>query len=184
MVVANLLDQSLGVQATVGVVAVAGHNWSPYLRFTGGRGLATGFGVLLGLFVVGLFMWKEMLTLAFIFGVIGLLIARDTAFWAFVCILLLPVLAYVYGEPTQLIYMSFAAALLLMLKRLTANWETPPAGHNLSRVLMFRLLWTGMSRAGKIGPPGNRPQRREGNLQMPETAYCPNHPGHTNQSQV
>ena len=47
VVVAKLLDQSLGVQAGVGLAAIAGHNWSPYIRFTGGRGVATAIGVVL-----------------------------------------------------------------------------------------------------------------------------------------
>lgn len=33
----------------LGVVAVAGHIWNPFLQFKGGRGVATGLGVLLGL---------------------------------------------------------------------------------------------------------------------------------------
>jgi len=32
-----------------GVVAVVGHSFSPFLRFRGGKGVATGFGVLLGI---------------------------------------------------------------------------------------------------------------------------------------
>ena len=33
-----------GVQAIVAMAAVAGHNWSPYIKFRGGRGVATFFG--------------------------------------------------------------------------------------------------------------------------------------------
>ena len=32
-----------------GLAAIAGHNWSVFLRFGGGKGIATSFGVLLGL---------------------------------------------------------------------------------------------------------------------------------------
>jgi len=35
-----------------GLAAIAGHNWSLFLRFSGGKGVATGFGVLLGIFPV------------------------------------------------------------------------------------------------------------------------------------
>ena len=32
-----------------GLAAIAGHNWSPFLGFRGGKGIATSFGVLVGL---------------------------------------------------------------------------------------------------------------------------------------
>lgn len=38
---------SLLGQAAVGLLAVAGHNWSVFLRFRGGKGVATSLGVLL-----------------------------------------------------------------------------------------------------------------------------------------
>jgi MFS family permease len=38
-----------GIAVTAGVAAVAGHNWSLFLNFRGGRGLATSVGVVLGL---------------------------------------------------------------------------------------------------------------------------------------
>lgn len=37
------------LQILLGVVAVAGHIWNPFLQFQGGKGVATGIGVLLGL---------------------------------------------------------------------------------------------------------------------------------------
>jgi glycerol-3-phosphate acyltransferase PlsY len=35
--------------ALIGFASVSGHVWSVFLRFTGGKGVATGFGVLLGM---------------------------------------------------------------------------------------------------------------------------------------
>lgn len=49
-----LARHALGVEGWwlggVGVAAVLGHCHSPYLRFTGGRGVSTGLGMLMGLF--------------------------------------------------------------------------------------------------------------------------------------
>lgn len=48
-VVANYRGLGPGVAAVGGLAAVAGHNWSVYLKGRGGRGLATSVGVLLGI---------------------------------------------------------------------------------------------------------------------------------------
>jgi len=49
-----VLARSFGLSdwmvALIGVVTVAGHCWSPYIRFKGGKGMATGAGVGFGLF--------------------------------------------------------------------------------------------------------------------------------------
>jgi len=86
VVVARLFDQSLGVQAAAGLVAVVGHNWSPFLRFTGGRGVATALGV-----VLGFPLWWEYLILTVVIGLIGRLLYKDTGFWTLVALVALPV---------------------------------------------------------------------------------------------
>jgi glycerol-3-phosphate acyltransferase PlsY len=136
VVTAGLMDQSLGVQAGAGLAAIAGHNWSPYMRLTGGRGVATTVGV-----VLGLLMWKEFLAGAVAVGVIGRLVTRDTALLTVIAALALPALAFIFGQPAELVYMSMGIALLLMLKRLTANWESPRGEYGIASVLAFRLLW-------------------------------------------
>ncbi|MCL5256562.1 MAG: glycerol-3-phosphate 1-O-acyltransferase PlsY [Chloroflexi bacterium] len=47
VVAAQLITSEPLVVAACGVAAVVGHSWSAYLGFTGGRGVATGFGALL-----------------------------------------------------------------------------------------------------------------------------------------
>ena len=136
VVAARLLDQGLSVQAGAGLAAMAGHNWSPYIRFTGGRGVATAIGVL-----VGLAMWKELLAMGLIMGLIGRLLLRDFGFWTLMAALALPLLTLIFSQPLELTYASIAMVLLLVLKRLTANWEGPEGGYGLPRVLAFRVLW-------------------------------------------
>ena len=133
---AKLINESLAVQAMAGLAAIAGHNWSPYLGFTGGRGVATATGVL-----VGLLMWREVLIGLLIIRIIGRLVSRDTGFWTLVAALAIPVLAHLFSEPSELVYASGAMALLMLIKRLTANWETPPGEYSLPRVLANRFLW-------------------------------------------
>lgn len=46
---ANLLFQNESVTALVGAAAILGHNFPVYLKFKGGKGVATGYGVILAI---------------------------------------------------------------------------------------------------------------------------------------
>ncbi len=56
------------VQASAGVAAVLGHNFNVWLRFHGGRGLATALGVMLVLGWVYAVCWMVLWALAFLPG--------------------------------------------------------------------------------------------------------------------
>jgi len=77
------------VAILAGCAAVAGHNYSPYLKFSGGRGLATTMGFLLAInpftiiaFAIGilsaLFLIRNM-----IWGVVSAIVASGIFLWLF-----------------------------------------------------------------------------------------------------
>lgn len=137
VVLAKVLDQSLAVQVAAPLAAIAGHNWSPYLRFTGGRGVAAAIGAL-----VGFLMWPELLIIGFVMGLIGRLLLHETGLWTLVSILAAPAMAYlVFHRPPEIVYLTLGIGGLLLLKRATANWEPISAGHQRVRVVANRLLW-------------------------------------------
>ena len=123
-------------QGVAGIAAVAGHNWSPFLRFTGGRGVATGIGALLGLM-----LWRELLIMAVLSLILMRIATRDTGLWTLMSIVLLPTLGYVMGQPAEVVLTVVAIGALLVVKRLTANWEPIPPEYGVLRVLAFRILW-------------------------------------------
>lgn len=136
VLLAKLLGLSLASQALVGLAAIAGHNWSPYIRFTGGRGVATAIGVL-----VGFLMWREFLILTVVLGGLGRLVFGDTGLWTLLSLVALPLLALRFGQPHEVVLMTLGIGFLLVLKRLVANWDPPARGIPLWRVMLSRLLW-------------------------------------------
>ena len=151
----------LWTQAAMGMALVAGHNWTPYLRFTGGRGVATTIGV-----VMGLLMWKEYLLLAVVMGGLGRLLIDDMSSLTLVAMILLPVLALVFGQPAEVVYASVGMSSLLLIKRLTGNFERlAGGGQPLYVVLACRVIWdrdvrdqkAWMSRNMSGGSPSDSP---------------------------
>lgn len=136
IVLANLFDQSLWVQMSIGIAAIAGHNWSPYLKFTGGRGISTTIGVM-----IGLVMWKEIISGIILLGIIGSLILKQTALFTLITAISLPVITYYTNVNVELTYISVSFTTLIILKRLTANWSSPPSNQLLLKTLILRLLW-------------------------------------------
>jgi glycerol-3-phosphate acyltransferase PlsY len=117
------------VAAIAGGLAVAGHNWSPFLRGAGGRGIAPALGALL------VNAWPGAVIM-----VVGLLAGRalrQTGLGAFVAELALtPGLALWGGRVAALAGASIAVPMLV--KRVLGN--ALPA-HDRSRVYVHRLLY-------------------------------------------
>lgn len=61
VLVARLLGVPEAFVLLVGLAAIVGHDWSLFLSFKGGKGVATSFGVLFGVLpseaLIGLFVW-------------------------------------------------------------------------------------------------------------------------------
>lgn len=149
-----VLEVDLWAQCAAGIVAIVGHNWSPFIGFTGGRGVATSMAVTLALD-----FWIEMSVMGVVSAAGILFIARDTGFWTFVSILAFPVIALALAtapltlpdslsavgglvdKPPEFILASVCVSLILLGKRLTANWESSYNEYGLVRVMVYRLLW-------------------------------------------
>ena len=132
----HLLGVDLWVQGAAGFAAVAGHNWSPFLKFTGGRGVATALGAALGLG-----MWIEILVFTVASFTVGRLIRPDIGLWTLISLFGLPVSTYLLGKPNEVTFTVICIGLLIVAKRLTANWESPPPEYPIRKVLLYRILW-------------------------------------------
>lgn len=130
-VAALVLHFPIWSQGAVGLAAIAGHNWSIFLRFSGGRGLSTMIGALaiiapweLAIFVV---LW-----------VLILAILKNSPLGALAGAVTLPLSSLALREPWQLTVCLVGVLLLLVAKRLLAELSTPGGGWK--QVLVCRLL--------------------------------------------
>lgn len=89
LAVAILMDLPNSVLWTMGVLAVIGHCYSPYLMFEGGKGVATGFGVVIVLApvqaAVGFVVWgvcAKLLKISSVSSLLGLFAAVVASYFA------------------------------------------------------------------------------------------------------
>lgn len=128
------LDLGLESQAAVGLAAVAGHNWSLYLKFTGGRGLATGLGALLALSPLGLGLFVAV-------ALAGWALTKEAGLWWIISGTLLPLEMLLLGRPLAVVYFGAGFLLLTIAKRLWVNGMGAPTETGYWAVMRNRLLY-------------------------------------------
>ena len=110
VLMARLVADDPAVEVVAGLAALAGHNWSVFLAFKGGRGIATGLGGLLimqpiaGAIAVAAFL---PITLGTRILSLGSIVSNWTAFVALLVMALLD-----YTSPTYLWYVGIGCALI------------------------------------------------------------------------
>ena len=111
ILIARALTDNTWVLAGVGLAAVAGHCWPVFLRFKGGKGVATGAGTSIGLApLVGLGLF------AFWWAVV--LVSRYTSLGAIAVMLVSPLAFYFSGQPLPyVLYTILGGALVLWRHR-------------------------------------------------------------------
>jgi len=129
----KVLDLGLEVEVAAGFAAVAGHNWPVWLKFSGGRGMATVLGVVAALY------WPLVLLYGSVAG-IGWLLTRSSGIWWGVAALMMPVWSLILRQPPGVTLFALGFLLVVAVKRLTSNRTTAgaPAGHEVG---LLRLAW-------------------------------------------
>ncbi|MCK8823926.1 glycerol-3-phosphate 1-O-acyltransferase PlsY [Fuchsiella alkaliacetigena] len=113
-----------------GILAIAGHNWPIFLKFKGGRGVATSVGVLINL------MPKTVLIVFFIWLLI-VVISRYVSLGSIVGAALIPILAVFFQKPDIYILLGLLIAVFVIyrhrpnIERLLAGEENK-IGWNMS----------------------------------------------------
>ncbi|MBX9897230.1 MAG: glycerol-3-phosphate 1-O-acyltransferase PlsY [Qipengyuania sp.] len=99
-----------GSEGAAAVGAVAGHCFTPWLRFKGGKGFATAAGVLLAL------AWPAMLVCAGLWAA-TLAIFRISSVASMTTVVLAPVIGWALGYPATIIPLVLIAAIVVIQHR-------------------------------------------------------------------
>ncbi len=106
-----------------GLAAIAGHNWSVFLRFQGGKGIATSFGVLWGL------SWAAAAVAAAVW-IVTVAITRYASLGSLLAVVSVPITLWRLRQPEE--YVSFGViAALFAIYRHRANLQRLVAGTEL-----------------------------------------------------
>ena len=132
------LDLGLAVEAAAGAATIFGHNWSIFLLFRGGRGMATVLGVLVTL------NWPLVVLYGTVAG-IGWLVTRNSALWWGIAALLLPFWSLALRLPLEIVWLCAGFIGIVALKRLISNRAAGERaggpGISISRLLWNRLAF-------------------------------------------
>jgi glycerol-3-phosphate acyltransferase PlsY len=140
MGVASLLGLDAGQQLAVGLAAIVGHNWPVFLRFHGGRGIATSIGLILLLPIINeVTPWPS--TVFVVVLVVGAIVLRTTPVPILIGMVLLPITSEIFHEPLSVTMGFLAMVLIIVIKRLTAQPATEAARIGTGRLLLNRLLF-------------------------------------------
>jgi len=97
------------VQIALGCAAIAGHTWTLFLRFKGGKGVATSAGVFLAL------SWVGTVTVLGIFLLIFVLF-KYISLASLISAACMPIVLWFYHEPNEIIGFSIVIAFLIIIR--------------------------------------------------------------------
>jgi len=129
----KVLDLGLEVEVGAGAAAIIGHNWPVWLKFAGGRGMATVLGVVAAL------CWPLVILYGSVAG-IGWLLTRSSAIWWGIAALSMPVWSLILRQPREVTLFALGFLIVTAIKRLTSNRTTPGAAPEQQAGLL-RLAW-------------------------------------------
>jgi len=113
------------------VAAVIGHNWSVFLKFGGGRGMAVSIGTVpVYMFIHG--YWIELATFLAVLGIALLATHKNYALAVIITLITVPVSALIMADPWQYTLISTVILLLVIVKVLPIARDAWTKSGNIS----------------------------------------------------
>ena len=103
-----IFDDAL-IMVVAGLMAIIGHSFSVFLKLRGGKGVATGLGVIA-------MMMPKVTATVFLLWLIIFAVTRYVSVASIVAASMTPILAYVFDEPAEYILLGLAAAVFIIFR--------------------------------------------------------------------
>ncbi|NTV29184.1 MAG: glycerol-3-phosphate 1-O-acyltransferase PlsY [Candidatus Omnitrophica bacterium] len=114
-VISGFFTPDVNVRIVAALAAVAGHNWTCFLQFKGGKGIATTLGVLIGL-TIALPVIRLAVALCVLSWLLCFIITAYISVSSMLAAILLPVLMVVVGAPFSMIFLSILFCLFVIFR--------------------------------------------------------------------
>ena len=113
----------------VALAVVAGHNWTIFLNFQGGKGIATSLGVLIGL-TIRLAVIRPVLVWTIAIWIISFLALRIVSLSSLIAATLLPLVMVFTGQPLEIVFLGVIFSIFVVIRhrsniRRLLNGEEP-----------------------------------------------------------
>lgn len=95
-----------------GIAAIIGHNWSIFLKFTGGKGVATSLGVIA-------MLMPQVTIVVFVTWVVIVYLTKYVSLASIVAAMMVPICSYFFNEPLEYLCFSILAAVFVIYRHKT-----------------------------------------------------------------
>lgn len=140
VIIARYSGLDAGQQLIAGLAVIVGHNWPVFLRFHGGRGIATLLGLAVILPVLNkISPWPSVIAIGF--TVIMTLIYRSSPLPVLISAASLPLTHWLFHSQIAVVMAFLAIFLVVVIKRLTAQPAPEKLPISRARLFLNRLLF-------------------------------------------
>ncbi len=140
----KVLGLGLTVEVWAGLAVIIGHNWSVFIRFSGGRGMGTVLGVVgsLNYWLVWIYLLSSFSIWLVTWAITG---KRDSSVSWVISAALLPIYSLLLDLPAEIAYYGLVFLGITMLKRATSNdpsyWKEVDGVVPAVKLLLVRILF-------------------------------------------
>ena len=137
---AQLQGLDTGQQMVVGLAVIVGHNWPVFLKFHGGRGIATLMGIVIILPVINdISPWPSVIAYGAV--IIVTIIFRSSPLPVLLGAASLPLTSWLFGDGNTVMAAFLAIFIIIAAKRLMAQPSAEAATTGKIRLYLNRLLF-------------------------------------------